>query len=116
MIDEPTLDDDGYPSEQTLEAIKKWEYNDDTKFVDLLEYVNKVWHWTDYMQMRETQNSFGDDVYEYTCVTGGWSGNEDLISALEQNFMFWALCWRESHRGGRHVFECKKGSPTHDLP
>lgn len=109
MIKDPELDESGYPTEETLETIRNWKYNNDTKFVDLLEYVNKAWHWNDFMQMREVSRGEDQDVYEYTCITGGWSGNEDLIEAMHKNPMFWAFCWRESHRGGKHVFEVKKG-------
>lgn len=107
-MSEPILDNAGYPTEETLITIQQWVYKDETRFVDLLEFVNKAWHWNDYMRMQETKNTFGDDVYEYTCITGGWSGNEELIIALQKNFIFWAMCWRESHRGGKHVFEVKK--------
>lgn len=32
--------------------------------------------------------------------TGGWSGNEDLVFALQDNRPAWAITWRQSRRGG----------------
>jgi hypothetical protein len=36
--------------------------------------------------------------------TGGWSGNEDIINALQQNVVFWTKYWRTSKRGGFYAF------------
>lgn len=37
-------------------------------------------------------------------VTGGWSANEAVISAMKKNHVMWSLCWESSHRGGLYVF------------
>lgn len=42
---------------------------------------------------------------EFRFITGGWSGNEDILDALGKNFVFWSQCWKSSHRGGKFVFE-----------
>lgn len=41
-------------------------------------------------------------------ITGGWSGNEDIINALGKNFMFWSSCWCASYAGGKHIFHLPK--------
>lgn len=43
-------------------------------------------------------------VVSLTLVTGGWSYNEAIISALRENVLFWTIAWAESHRGGKFVF------------
>ena len=92
------LDSDGYPTTATLRRIRKWpmEYPK-----ELLEYVRELWHWPNYARKRGNR---------YTFITGGWSGNEDLISAMGQNLLFWSFAWRSSESGGRHVFEARNFS------
>lgn len=104
----PELDDDGYPTEETLKIIREWQYDEVQRYADLMAFVGKAWHWQDYMYVNATKNSFGDRVWEYTCITGGWSGNEELVGALKDNVIFWTMCWRESHRGGKHIFEVRR--------
>ena len=40
-------------------------------------------------------------------VTGGWSGNEEIIDVLSQT-VFWGLHWVCSYRGGSHLFYIPK--------
>ena len=105
-MNEPTFDEHGYPTEETLKAITEWKYKDG--WYELLDFVNEAWHWRDFVQCEIVKNTFSEYVLKFRCVTGGWSGNEDIIEALQKNAMFWAMCWKESHRGGKHVFEVKK--------
>jgi hypothetical protein len=37
-------------------------------------------------------------------ATGGWSENEALIGALQQNRMVWLLTWVLHARGGLYIF------------
>ena len=39
--------------------------------------------------------------------TGGWSGNEDIIRALQRNKAFWKLLEKEE-AGGHYYFKLKK--------
>ena len=80
-----------YPTEAELERIVKWP-ND---YHALMEYVRSLW---EYDSFKRTGN-------RYRLATMGWSGNEDIISALHENTMFWLHCWRLSKRGGLYVFE-----------
>lgn len=103
--DQPEFDADGYPTDLTLATIKNWPYG--YGFIDLMEYVSRAWHWEQLISRDEIMDALGNDMWEYTLVTMGWSGNEDIIRALEGNYLFSSLCWRESHRGGKHIFEVK---------
>lgn len=37
--------------------------------------------------------------------TGGWSGNESIIGAMQKNRMVWNFLWEQSRRGGHYVFD-----------
>ena len=89
---EPTFDKDGYPTDDTLQTIAKWP--DD--WSGLVDYVEEAWEYEEY---------FVRDGRIIKMSTGGWSGNEDIVLALQNNFHFWITCWVSSTRGGHFVFE-----------
>jgi hypothetical protein len=93
---EPTFDRDGYPTEETLEAIRKWDCDDPAGKIALLRFVQKAWSYPLY---------FTKIAEEWHVSTGGWSGNEDLIRAMRKNFVFWSLTWVQERRGGHYIFE-----------
>jgi hypothetical protein len=89
------MDQFGYPTEEELARIRAWPYDD---FTGLLEFVNAQCWWP------RPDSGFTRNGREFRLATGGWSGNEEVISALNQNSMFNALCWQSSHRGGLHIY------------
>jgi hypothetical protein len=93
---EPTFDAHGYPTEETERAIRSWQHVIVGPGADaLVAFVTEAWN-----------SDFGSLEYEgevLTLHTGGWSGNESIISALGES-PFWALYWQSSTRGGHHVF------------
>lgn len=93
-MDEPTFDADGYPTDETCERIASWPFQD---CAGLMRFVRRAWHLADW--------GWREDGREFAISTGGWSGNESLIDALERNAMFWSLCWQQSRRGGHYRFE-----------
>lgn len=104
---EPTFDADGYPTEETLKAIAAWPWRESK---DLLDFCRKAWRYPDYWRSREVGANEGRHFLGYKGTlhevsTGGWSGNESIISALEENCMFMATCWIESRRGGHYIFQ-----------
>lgn len=71
---------------------------------EFVTYVNSIWHW----DMISIQT--GDDGYSEThpylevrMVTGGWSGNEEIIGTIEKT-MFGFAFWWSSNRGGLHIY------------
>lgn len=96
------LNSDGYPTEETLEKIKTWPQ--EKGWEDLLDLCKEIWHYPEFFHKFEYEK-----VILYSTATGGWSGNEDIIIALEENLSFWLDCWQASKRGGIHEFEVKKG-------
>lgn len=97
-LDDPVLGDDGYPSDVELARIEHWPYDD---LSGLFAYIAERWTYRDLWQIRGAKRD------RISCSTGGWSGNEDLISALQSNLMAWALTWSESRRGGHYKFEVR---------
>jgi hypothetical protein len=68
----------------------------------LLRFVEAQFRWADRQVRRRGRR--------WSISTGGWSGNESLIEALQRNHIFWSLCWMKSERGGHFVFEVPKAS------
>jgi len=93
------LDDEGYPNDLALDAIKNWKWDATDK---LFEFMRELWKWAD--DGYWSQEDDGEKLI-YKISTGGWSGNESLIDALEQNLTVWSFTWVQSRRGGHYIFE-----------
>jgi len=94
------MDSDGYPDDLELQRIREWSVED---FTGLMEFVRALWKWNDW--------GWSLKGNKYDISTGGWSGNESLISALEGNMMFWMMCWHQSRRGGHYIFILPEATP-----
>ena len=92
---EELLDNEGYPTEYTLEKIKNWEIRGDHDFLEIMEFIKSVWHYPPYVTKEGNV---------YILVTLGWSGNEDIIGAMEQNLRLHAFYWYSSQRGGKYIY------------
>ena len=90
---EPTFDRNAYPTFETCQKIKNWNQCDP---VGLFEFLKAAWH--DNGCIREPE------AHVIELITGGRSGNEELLHALKSN-VAWGLCWQMSQRGGLHRFE-----------
>jgi len=86
-----------YPDDDQLQKIKNWLVIGDDSFLALMEYVRGLWQYADCGYWKQ-------DGGVFTIATAGWSGNEDIISALKENTMFWLCYWQQSTRGGKYVF------------
>lgn len=96
-----TFDSDGYPSQEVLEAISRHTISGTEDVNAILEMAKEAWD-HDHGRVWEGVSDDGEPVLNF--VTGGWSGNESVISALQENLIFWAIRWESSHRGGKTVF------------
>lgn len=101
------MDAEGYPDEQELKAIKKWDWMDVFSLIDFIEerWAYKEWGF---------KKKWGKDsllnrsiVLKIELHTAGWSGNESLIYALKDNRMAMVVLgytmWKA---GGHYYFEC----------
>lgn len=86
-----------YPTDEELEAVKNWPYENRFELIDYL--INIFWcpDWCITVK--------GKRVKKVWISTGGWSGNEDIMEAFKLNFHIWAYCWKTHRTGGHYYFE-----------
>ena len=95
-MEEPTFDKHGYPTEETLDAIKNWALSGNYDIDSFMEFIGEAWNCN--------YGKWEVDGKDIIAITGGWSGNEEIIGAFQETHLFWTLCWQESKRGGYHKF------------
>ena len=93
------LDDDGYPTDQTLTNIENW--GDSPK--KLMESISSL-----FIPYGKCELQADDKTW--IVVTGGWSGCETVIRSLRKNWVFWTLSWELERRGGLYEFETDQKS------
>lgn len=97
---------EGYPEDQELELIEKWSVKD---VRGLLDFIKERWWMPDWGFMQETVASTGNNSdkphLKVALHTGGWSGNESIMEALQNNRVFWMLFHTKWERGGHFYFE-----------
>lgn len=109
LMQEEFIDDDGYPTAAALELIENWHFSE---IESVFEFIKDIWHMRSWgwSEVDASELPADDDDYDkdggklYFISTAGWSGNESLLRALEENWMAWSLCWVQSRRGGHHIF------------
>lgn len=104
------MSDNEYPTDAQLKKVQDWEIasTTDRSIAQLIEYIESIWWAPDwgFKLYRGRDSLFGKRrVMKLQLHTGGWSGNEDIIRALETTFLFWSLFWEKSIRGGHYWFE-----------
>lgn len=112
---QPTFDRDGYPTDETLTTIEQWPATDPA---GCLQYVRAAWNWPDHVteQLKPGEHLIiqpPKNTRHLRFVTGGWSGNESLLGALEANRIITMLTWRLSTRGGVHIYEVPNWKHNH---
>jgi len=89
-----------YPEPEDLERIRTWGPGEHGDFPGLMDFIRSLWHFAD-------AGYFTQEGEAFHLSTAGWSGNEDIIEALEANGVFWMTCWQRSERGGHYRFTVK---------
>ena len=96
-----------YPTDEALEFIKDYELGKQGPG-GMLAHLKSLWHWSDMFCTTQEVIAQSDGktmLKTYLELhTGGWSGNEDIITALEGT-VFWLMYWEKSQRGGHYFFE-----------
>lgn len=81
------LDIDGYPTEDFLDYIKNIKITNENDILQLFSLIQKAWHWgSDFCHRSK---NIEKAWYFYT---GGWSGNESILSHLRENIFLQAKC------------------------
>ena len=107
LMQKDMLDEDGYPTEAALEIVKRWHWIDSKGW---FEFIKSIWWYPDWgWSEGEEPHDYRQDelVYRYHISTGGWSGNESIIRAMQETEMMWHMNWVQSRRGGHYIFERK---------
>jgi hypothetical protein len=107
LLKHEMLDDDGYPTDEALEIIEIWHWNDAKGWFD---FIHSIWHlaswgWKEGEAIDEITNK---KTWCYYVSTAGWSGNESIIRAMQKNDWMWHLNWVQSRRGGHYIFELRE--------
>lgn len=99
--DSEVLDAEGYPTESALRRLELWPWYDPQ---GALEFMSRLWTFPE--RARQLPAEEGEKV-SYGFSTGGWSGNEALIAAVQRNAVVWGMTWAHSERGGFHRFSIR---------
>lgn len=95
-----------YPSDEFLDYVRTYNTFRNGP-CELIERIWDEWHYPDYIRWYPKTKTL-------KISTGGWSGHEEIISALQENFAFWSLYWRATLRGGHYTFKIVE--VKHDKP
>ena len=102
------LDEDGYPTKEALDRITNWDYNDPKGWFSFIENIWYLCPWG-WKEGQFKYNEWDEESrYLYRISTAGWSGNEDIIRAMQKHNILWGDAWLESRRGGHYIFELNK--------
>lgn len=101
------LDEDGYPTEDALDLITIWHWEDARGWFEFIKsiWAYRDWGWKEQEVIDEISN---EKAWCYYISTAGWSGNESIIRAMEKNTWMWGLNWVQSRRGGHYIFQLKE--------
>lgn len=97
------VDDEGYPTEWGIGQLRDFR-GSPSQLIDLLE---QLWWTSTLMTVDELLDDQLRTVVRVSLATGGWSGNEQIIDALDST-MFHLRFWESSHRGGLCVYQVPK--------
>lgn len=91
-------------TKKDLQQLSDWDIHDAH---NLIERIKEMWAYPTYVK-----ESWGvgrvwhkNPILILELHTGGWSGNEEIINALQNNKLFWSMWWQKTERGGHYTFE-----------
>lgn len=108
----PAFDEDGYPTEESLNHIAKFDILNGRAFLSFSERCFSKYYGS-WKELKDSPYSnpeinCGKPFQALRIATGGWSGNESVVSAMESN-PIWGLLWKASFSGGLYILELREG-------
>jgi hypothetical protein len=95
-----SLDGDGYPTEDALDALDAFKGSPEA-MADLLRPLMESYG---VAEVEDFIDDFGQvPSKRLTLVTGGWSGCEEVVGRLSDTLFHYAF-WESSWRGGKHTY------------
>ena len=99
------LDKYGYPTDTTLTKIAEWPSKDSEGW---FQFIQSIWNFADWGWGEiEKLDSNGNNINSYSIYTMGWSGNEDVIRAMQKNDILWLRSLISTRHGGHYIFQRK---------
>ena len=107
-IPDDLLDDEGYPTEEYLEFIKLYKPDESLPLLAFVSDVIQLGWWMPKWGFKLHRKYKGKRKLELH--TGGWSGNEDVINAIQSNIylthgLMQCVMWK---KGGHYYFEIRE--------
>lgn len=99
--DQVMVDEDGYPTDWGIAQLRGFSGGTPEQFVDT---VRQLWWVPSLIDVAPDADRHGSPIVRIRMMTGGWSGNEQVISEIDKTF-FSFFFWQSSHRGGLHIYE-----------
>lgn len=94
--------DNGYPTEEFLEWIRNYDIINGSGFEYLQVILSEWWPYEDGAYTIQRKYRGERKVYVHTW---GWSGNESMIAAMQENkHLFWTVHYFAHQRGGHYTF------------
>lgn len=101
---EDYLDEDGYPTDKVLDLFMSYEFKCKADVDRFLEILEGVWY-SGSDGYKRIKTEFDDLLMLHTF---GWSGNEEVIVALQNNFIFWGIAFNAHFTGGHYYLNIKR--------
>jgi hypothetical protein len=117
-LTEPTFDADGYPTDETLDRITTWPTDSFAAMHAAMDFAGRAWSYPKYWEV-DPEFAAGEYVGQrplrrYVFSTGGWSGNESIVAAIEANQMLQMLGAWSWRRGGHYEYRFPAADPSGD--
>ncbi len=109
MIPLELLDENGYPTEEVLSFLRGYYPSPSFNILSFVIFIRDC-IWNNDCGRFELSKRKRSGIYALTAMTGGWSGNEDIIRAIQDNrniafnAMFRHIAWKF---GGYYKYEIR---------